>query len=104
MKIGGITRSARHELEGGTREQLGKLMDQNHALLQEMTVSSPELDRLVETARPRGRSRREAQRRRARWEHDRLGPRRQSRTSVASALISAGSPRVIITALESSAR
>jgi mevalonate kinase len=33
---------------------LGVLMDENHALLQEMTVSSPELDRLVETARRSG--------------------------------------------------
>jgi mevalonate kinase len=29
-------------------------MDENHALLQQMTVSSPELDRLVEAARSAG--------------------------------------------------
>jgi mevalonate kinase len=29
-------------------------MNQNHALLQEMTVSSPELDRLVQAAREAG--------------------------------------------------
>ena len=33
---------------------LGALMDENHSLLQEMTVSSPELDELVETARNAG--------------------------------------------------
>jgi mevalonate kinase len=33
---------------------LGVLMDENHALLQQMTVSSPELDHLVDTARKAG--------------------------------------------------
>jgi mevalonate kinase len=33
---------------------LGALMDENHALLQQLTVSSPELDRLVDTARQAG--------------------------------------------------
>jgi mevalonate kinase len=33
---------------------LGVLMDENHAWLQQMTVSSPELDRLVEAARKAG--------------------------------------------------
>jgi len=35
-------------------EWLGELMNKNHALLQELTVSSPELDRLVEAARSAG--------------------------------------------------
>ena len=33
---------------------LGPLMDQNHALLQELTVSSGDLDRLVDAARRSG--------------------------------------------------
>ena len=33
---------------------LGDLMNQNHELLQTMTVSSPELDRLVHVARSTG--------------------------------------------------
>ena len=40
------------EAEG--RRVLGSLMDQNHTLLQQMTVSSPELDKLVEAARNAG--------------------------------------------------
>ncbi len=69
-QIGNIAKQARRVIEGGTanlesdgspsssQEQtlhkLGQLMNRNHALLQEMTVSSPELDRLVEAARTAG--------------------------------------------------
>ncbi len=52
--IGSIVRAARQAIEGGYPERLGPLMDENHALLQEMTVSSAELDRLVEAAREAG--------------------------------------------------
>ena len=52
--IGEIARKARTSVERGTWEALGKLMNENHALLQELTVSSPELDRLVETAHHAG--------------------------------------------------
>ncbi|RME87888.1 MAG: mevalonate kinase [Anaerolineae bacterium] len=52
--IGSIVRAARQAIEEGHPERLGPLMDENHALLQEMTVSSPELDRLVEAARRAG--------------------------------------------------
>ncbi|HXQ38509.1 MAG TPA: hypothetical protein VN843_31200, partial [Anaerolineales bacterium] len=51
-----ISFSARRVIEEGWIEMLGTLMDENHALLQEMTVSSPELDRLVATARNAGAS------------------------------------------------
>ena len=50
-KIGEIAFSARRAIEAGKSEMLGELMDENHALLQTMTVSSKELDRLVEAAR-----------------------------------------------------
>jgi mevalonate kinase len=53
-KVGEITEEARKNIESGKWELLGKLMDQNHNLLQEMTVSSPELDRLVSAARGAG--------------------------------------------------
>jgi mevalonate kinase len=33
---------------------LGELMNENHKLLQKLTISSPELDRLVEAAREVG--------------------------------------------------
>jgi len=52
--IGSIVRTARQSLEAGTPDHLGPLMDENHALLQEMGVSSPELDRLVVGARASG--------------------------------------------------
>ena len=35
-------------------ESLGPLMDENHAMLRSMKVSSPELDHLVEAAREGG--------------------------------------------------
>lgn len=48
--IGDIVDKARHALENGSSQQLGSLMVQNHELLRQLTVSSPELDRLVEAA------------------------------------------------------
>lgn len=45
-----IAVQARDAIESGKKKKLGELMNQNHALLQEMTVSSPELDRLVAAA------------------------------------------------------
>jgi mevalonate kinase len=53
-KVGEIVNQARITIERGKTKELGKLMDQNHALLQEMTVSSPELDKLVQAARTAG--------------------------------------------------
>ena len=53
-QVGEIAKQARHSIESGTWEMLGELMNQNHALLQEMTVSSPELDKLVSEARNAG--------------------------------------------------
>lgn len=49
-KIAEISFTARRAIEQGRWEMLGELMTENHQLLQKMTVSSPELDRLVETA------------------------------------------------------
>jgi mevalonate kinase len=53
-EAGSLAAQARELIEGGHPEQLGALMNKNHALLQEMDVSSPELDRLVEAARAAG--------------------------------------------------
>ena len=53
-KIGEIAFTARRAIEAGKSEMLGELMDENHVLLQKLTVSSPELDRLVEAARDAG--------------------------------------------------
>lgn len=53
-RIGAIARDARHALETGARERLGALMDANHALLRELTVSSEALDCLCAAARDAG--------------------------------------------------
>jgi mevalonate kinase len=53
-KIGEISFTARRAIEAGKPELLGELMNENHALLQTLTVSSPELDGLVEAARNAG--------------------------------------------------
>jgi len=49
-KVGEITKQARGAIESGEWKKLGRLMNQNHALLQEMTASSSELDALVSAA------------------------------------------------------
>ena len=52
--IGEIARKARASVENGEWQALGQLMNENHALLQMLTVSSRELDGLVEAARHAG--------------------------------------------------
>ncbi len=49
-----IAQQARQVIENGHPEALGALMDSNHTLLQQMGVSSPELDRLIAAARLTG--------------------------------------------------
>ncbi len=53
-RVGELVWDARQAIERGDTAELGALMDANHALLQEMTVSCTELDLLVETARKSG--------------------------------------------------
>ncbi len=53
-QIGDVSFSARCAIEAGMYDWLGELMNKNHTLLQELTVSSPELDRLVDAARSAG--------------------------------------------------
>ena len=52
--VGSIASTARQLIESGMPESFGPLMDENHALLRSMEVSSPELDHLVEAARQAG--------------------------------------------------
>ncbi len=95
-EIAQISLIARRSIESGKTELLGNLMDHNHSLLQDMTISSPMLDELVETARNAGA----------------LGAKlsgsgrggnmialvdQPNAESVAGALISAGAKRTIIT-------
>lgn len=48
--VGAIAKKARTSIERGKMKELGEQMNRNHVLLQEMTVSSPELDHLVSAA------------------------------------------------------
>lgn len=48
--VGDVVRRARAAIEEGDAAAVGRLMNANHALLQQLTVSSPRLDRLVEAA------------------------------------------------------
>lgn len=52
--IGAIAHTARYAIATGRVETLGPLMNQNHALLCELTVSCAELDALVAAAREAG--------------------------------------------------
>jgi len=49
-----VVEEGRQAIECGNISALGPLMDENHALLKELGVSSPELDRLTEAARGSG--------------------------------------------------
>jgi mevalonate kinase len=95
-EIAQITLIGRRSIESGKPELLGELMDQNHEYLQALTVSSSELDNLVNAARKAGA----------------LGAKlsgggrggnmiavvdQPKAESVAGALISAGAKRTIIT-------
>jgi mevalonate kinase len=53
-KVGEIVLAAKKAIESGEIASLGPLMDANQVLLQKMTVSSPELDRLVLAAKAAG--------------------------------------------------
>lgn len=52
--IGRLTQEALVAMKVGHIDKLGRLMTENHALLQNLTVSSPELDNLVDTALQNG--------------------------------------------------
>jgi mevalonate kinase len=53
-QIGGIAQAARTAIETGAIELLGPLMNQNQSLLQNIGVSSVELERLIDAARAAG--------------------------------------------------
>lgn len=52
--VAALVRAGRTAIEQGNTAELGALFDHNHALLQELGVSAPPLDALVETARAAG--------------------------------------------------
>ncbi len=97
-KVGRISFTAKRAIEAGRWDLLGELMDENHILLQKMTVSSKELDTLTNAAREAGA----------------LGAKmsgggrggnmialveQAKAESVASALISAGAKQTIVTSI-----
>ena len=53
-EIAEIASGARQCIESGNVVELGKLLDHNHVLLQQLGVSSPTLDRLVDVAHQAG--------------------------------------------------
>lgn len=53
-EVAAITQATRKAIENGHPDALGPLMDENHDLLREMGVSSPELENLVNNARTAG--------------------------------------------------
>jgi mevalonate kinase len=53
-RVAAVVEAARSAIAAGQPERLGPLMDENHALLQEIGVSSLELDALVAAARSAG--------------------------------------------------
>jgi mevalonate kinase len=53
-RIGALVRAARQAIEEGRIDTLGQLMDENHALLCQLGVSSPELETLVGASRREG--------------------------------------------------
>ena len=53
-RVGEISNEARQAIERGEWQAMGRLMDENHGLLQQMGVSCPELDCLVAAAREGG--------------------------------------------------
>jgi mevalonate kinase len=55
-QIGDIAREAYRSIQTGDIDALGPLMDKNHALLIQLEVSSPTLNRLVDVAREAGAS------------------------------------------------
>ncbi len=97
-RIGEIVHSARKVIETGDTAALGPRMDENHALLQLLTVSSPELDRLVLAARRSGALG-------AKLSGGGRGGnmialvRKENAPAVAEALISAGARRTIVTTI-----
>jgi mevalonate kinase len=98
--IQALSHMAREAIEAGMWRHLGPLMDENHALLQHLTVSSPELDRLVLAARRAGALGAKLSGGGRGGNMIALAPG-SGPQAVADALTGAGSPRVIITTVES---
>jgi len=99
-RVGEIVWDARQAIERGDTAELGLLMDANQSLLQEMTVSSVELDHLIKIARTSGALG-------AKLSGGGRGGnmialvRKENAPAMAEALLSAGAKRAIITTVQS---
>jgi mevalonate kinase len=101
-EMAAIVKAARQVIESGPAERLGPLMDQNHAILQKIGVSCPELERLVDAAHKAGA-----------WGTKLSGGgqggnmlalvRPQNAEAVAAALTRAGAVRTITTSVQATA-
>jgi mevalonate kinase len=98
-EIGEMAREARTRIEDGNWQQLGILMDQNQALLEQLGVSAPELDRLISAARSAGALGAKLSGGGRGGNMIALVPEGAAK-EIAEALTSAGSPRVIVTLVE----
>jgi mevalonate kinase len=100
-QVGQIVSEARHAIEFGKIRELGKLMNANHEWLKRMTVSSPELERLVEAARAAGALGAKLSGGGRGGNMIALaGDTEASRTAIREALLQAGARRVIATTVE----
>jgi len=95
-RVGKIARQARAAIESGDLSALGPLMDANQALLQIMSVSSPELERLLSAARAAGAQGAKLSGGGRGGNMIALAPKEKA-PAVAEALLSAGAKRTIIT-------
>ena len=70
-RCGQIALSARQLIEAGNAPELGQLMNENQQLLEKMTVSSPELNLLTQSANQAGALGAKLSRSRTWWKYDR---------------------------------
>jgi mevalonate kinase len=99
-RVGEIVWDARQAIERGDTAELGALMDANHALLQEMTVSSVELDQLIDTAHKSGALGAKLSGGGRGGNMLALVPK-ENAPALAEALLSSGAKRAIITTIQS---
>jgi mevalonate kinase len=98
--IAAVAGMAREAIESGMWRHLGPLMNENHTLLQRLTVSSPELDCLVDAARRAGALGAKLSGGGRGGNMIALAPASGPHT-VADAIDSAGAARVIVTTVQS---
>jgi len=99
---GEIANAARAALESGDAPRVGALMDENHALLQQMGVSCSTLDALVQAARAAGALGAKLSGGGRGGNMLALAPNAAAAETIAAALQRAGATRTIVTTLQPS--